>query len=231
MAATVIAFESHEEMNQKALTLPDQARSITITDQPTYDLAAEKLLGVAELRREIVAHYAPLKASAFETHRKICGAEKTMLAPVEEAEAILKRGIGAYQTEQRQIQEQRDREARALAEQAAAEALEQSIEAAEKDGASVEEVAAIINQPAPVPVVRTAPVFTPVAGVSTAKTYKVEVYDLKALCNAVARGLVAENFVTANLVALNGVARSTRGSVRIAGCRVTEDVSVRAGRR
>ena len=39
-----------------------------------------------------------------------------MLAPVAEAEVILKCGIGAYQVEQSRIQDEREREARAAAE-------------------------------------------------------------------------------------------------------------------
>ena len=231
MSAPAVTTIDGSTLETKALTLPEQARAIVIADQATYEQAGEKLLAVAELRREIEDHHRPLKQKAHEAHKAVCDAEKKMLGPVEEAESILKRGIATYTAEQRRIQEQREREAREAAERAQAEALEASVEAAEAEGASAEEVRAIIEQPAPAPVVYVPPTVQKVAGVSAAKTYRAEVYNLKELCKAVSRGEVSEAFVSANLVALNGVARSTRGSVRIPGVRIVEDLNVRAGRR
>jgi hypothetical protein len=216
---------------EMVLALPDQARAIVIRDQETYELAASRLLDIAAARRVIIEYHAPLKAKAHEAHAAICKAEKGMLAPVEEAERILKTSIGAYTAEQRRIQMAREQEARDAAERARLEVLEASIEAAEADGASAEEVQAIIEQPAPVPVVYVAPIVQKVSGVSTAKTYRAELVNIKLLCAAVAKGECSEAYVTANMPALNGVARSTRGSINIPGVRVVEDTSVRAGRR
>jgi hypothetical protein len=228
--ATTINIETRE-LEQKALTLPEQAKAIIIRDQPTYELAAEKLLAVAAMRREITEYHAPLKAKAHEAHKAICNAEAGMLAPVAEAERILKTGIATYTAEQRRIQEQREREAREAADRAAAEALEASIEAAEAEGASVDEVQAIIEQPMVAPAVYVAPTIQPVSGIGTAKTYHAELVSIRELCKAVALGQVPEAYVSANLPALNGVARSTKGSMRIPGIRIVEDTQVRAGRR
>lgn len=228
-SATVVSING--ELEAKALTLPEQAKAIVIVDQLSYELAAEKLLAVAAMRREITDYHAPLKAKAHEAHKAICTAEAGMLAPVTEAEAILKRAIGTYQMEQRRIQEERDRAAREESERQRIESLEASIEAAEAEGASVEEVQAIINQPMVAPVVRVAPTLQPVAGVSAAKTYRAEVVNIRELCKAVAMGQVPEAYVAANMPSLNGVARSTRGSIRIPGVRIVEDTTVRAGRR
>jgi hypothetical protein len=228
-SATVVSING--ELEAKALTLPEQAKAIVIVDQPSYELAAEKLLAVAAMRREIVDYHAPLKAKAHEAHKAICTAESGMLAPVTEAEATLKRAIGAYQMEQRRIQEERDRAAWEESERLRLEALEASIEAAEAEGASVEEVQAIINQPMVAPVARVARTLQPVAGVSAAKTYRAEVVSIRELAKAVATGQAPESYINANLPALNGVARATRGSVRIPGVRIVEETQIRAGRR
>ena len=230
-AARVIEIAEPEQLKQTALTLPEQAKAIIIRDQATYELAADKLLTVAAVRREIVDYHKPLKQKAHEAHAAICAAENGMLAPVAEAEAILKRSIGAYQMEQRRIQEEQERIAREAAELAAAHALEASIEAAELEGATAEEVKAIIEQPVAAPVVYVAPTVQQVSGVSTAKTYRAELVNLRELCKAVAAGAVPEAYVTANMTALNGMARSTRGSIKIPGVRIVEDTTVRAGRR
>jgi hypothetical protein len=220
-----------ENLQKQVMTLPEAARAVVIHDQASYEFAAEKLLTVAAMRREIVEYHAPLKQKAHEAHKAICNAEASMLAPVAEAEKILKQGIAAYQIEQRRIQEEQERLARQAAEQARLEALEASIEAAEAEGASVEEVQAIIEQPMVTPAVRVAPTIQHVAGVSAAKTYRAEVINIRELCKAVAMGQCSEAYVTANMPALNGVARSTRGSIRIPGVRIVEDATVRAGRR
>ena len=220
-----------DELKQTALTLPQQAKAIIITDQATYEVAAEKLLGVAALRRQIVDYHKPLKQKAHEAHAAICAAEAGMLAPVAEAEMILKRGIGAYQAEQARIQEQREREAREKAEREAAELLEQQLEAAEAEGATPEEVQAIIEQPAPAPVIRVEPTIQRAAGISTAKIYRAEVFDIKKLARAVADGCVAATLIEGNTVALNQLARATKGSVAIPGVRVIEEQAVRVARR
>jgi hypothetical protein len=97
------------DIEQKALTLPDQARallspSLIVTDQSTYTLAASKLLDIAALRREIQAYHKPLKQAANLAHKTICDAEAKLLSPVSQAEEILKRGIALYEQNQKRIQ-------------------------------------------------------------------------------------------------------------------------------
>lgn len=226
-----IDIAPERELEEKALTLPEQARAMIIRDQATYETASEKLLGVAELRKEIAAHWAPLKQAAHESHHRICTAEKTMLAPVEAAEAILKRGIGTYRMEQERLRLDAERIAREVAERAAAEALEASIEAAEAEGASPEEVRAIIEQPRPASVVYVAPTVLHVKGVSMADSWKAQVTNLLELVKAVAEGRAPVNLVMPNETALGQIARATKGSMAIPGVRIFNDPGVRAGRR
>lgn len=155
-----------QQLETRALTLPEQARAIIITDQQSFEVAGQKMLDVAALRKEIVAYHKPLKEKAHETHRAICQAEAGMLEPVERAEKILKSGIAAWVTEQRRLEEEA-RRAEALraqqeaerqrvlavieAQKAQAKADEERLKLAlqaEKAGASAENITAILEQPA-----------------------------------------------------------------------------------
>jgi hypothetical protein len=220
-----------KEFEPEALTFKEKAAGLEVKDQATYSSACEMLLGIKDLRKEAESHHRPMIEAAHKSWKTTLAGLQKIDDPLAEAERILKRSIGAYESEQRRIQEQLEREAREAAERAAAEALESSIEAAEAEGATVEEVQAIINQPMPAPVVYVAPTVQKVSGVSTAKTYRVEVFNLRELCKAVVMGTVPEAYVTANMPSINGVARSTQGSIKIPGIRIVEDTQVRAGRR
>ena len=159
------ALEPARELEQRALSLPEQARAITIRDQQTYTLAATTLQDVVAMRRQIVDYHKPLKDKAHQAHKAICDAEAGMLKPIADAEAILKRGIGAWEMEQRRIEEEARRkaeeEARRAAEVerqrlalelekarlAAEEAALVAAAEAEAAGASTDAINAILEQP------------------------------------------------------------------------------------
>lgn len=226
-----IAIEPIAELDQKALTLPEKAKAIKVIDQQTYDVAVEELKGIVALRKEIVEHHAPLKAKAHEAHKAICDAEKKLLQPVDLAERTIKSAIGTYESEQRRIEEERQRKIREELERQAAEQIESAAVEAESQGASVEEVAAIIEQPLIVPRVAPAPTFQRAAGVSTSQTFAAEVFDIKALCKAIGEGKVPANYVSPNMTALNQRARADRQALSIPGVRAVPVSNVRVGGR
>lgn len=231
-AAQIIDIEPRElALERKALYWPNRAREMRIFDQATYELAADALRGIKLLRDEIEQTFGPIVKKAHEAHKEAVAQRKKVEAPLEEAERIFKGNISGYLIEQERIRLEAERKAREEAERLQAEAIEASIEAAEESGASAEEIAAIIEQPMVAPVVSVAPTVQPVSGISAAKTYRVEVVNLRELAKAVATGAVPETYIAANLPALNGVARSTRGAISIPGVRIVEDSVIRAGRR
>lgn len=117
------------ELNQKALSLPEQARALVITNQATFDAAGDFLKGVVAMRAEITGTFGPLKQKAFEAHRAICAEETRLLQPVSDAERIVKGARISYQAEQERIRQERERQARLEAERQAAELRRQQIEA------------------------------------------------------------------------------------------------------
>jgi hypothetical protein len=265
LTAPVIPIEPEpSQLETRALSLPQQARAIQIADQPTYDRAAALLLDVAAMRKEITDYHAPLKQKAFEAHRAICDAEKKMLAPITEAESVLKSSIATYTAEQRRKEEEarrlaaleaqrREEEARRKAALALEEQRRKEEEArlkaavkAEERGAAPEVVQAILEQPpsitteevqavietpvyvAPRPV---QPSFKAASGVVTRETWRAEVTSIRELCKAIAEGRASENFVTANMTALNQVARAMKTTFNVPGVRAVPETGVAAGRR
>jgi hypothetical protein len=219
------------ELEQKASTLADQAKALKIVDQPSYDLAAERLLAVADLRTEIVAHHEPIKRAAHAAWQQVITAEKRLLNPVVEAERVYKAGIAAYEAEQLRLEAEARAKAEAEARRLAEEQRERELEQAEAEGADVEEITAMINAPLVVERPAVEPTFQPAKGLSLAATWKGEVTSLDTLVKAIAAGKANISLVMPNEVAINQLARATRGTLQIPGIRFFTQASVRAGRR
>ena len=219
------------ELETKALTLADQAKALKVIDQPSYDLAAERLLAVADLRREIVAHHEPIKRAAHTAWQQVLAAEKRLLDPVADAERIYKAGIGSYEAEQRRSEAEARTKAEADARRLAEEQRELELEQAEAEGATSEEVAAMINAPLPMITTQVQPAFHAARGISTALTWRAELTSLAALVKAIAEGKADLHLVKANDTALNEKARATRGTLVIPGVRFFSEPIVRAGRK
>lgn len=63
-------------VQQRAMSLIEQARALKITDQQSLDVAANYLGIEAELRKKIEAHHAPMKAAAWAAHKEAVKAEQ-----------------------------------------------------------------------------------------------------------------------------------------------------------
>jgi hypothetical protein len=219
------------DLENKALTLTQEARALAVTDQRTYQLAAERLLAVADLRREIVAHHEPIKRAAHSAWQQVLAAEKRLLDPVADAERIYKTGIASYEAEQRRREAEARAKAEAAAQRAAEEQRERELEQAEAQGADAEEITAMIAAPLVVPPARVEPAFQQAKGVTVAANWKGEVTSLEALVKGIAGGKANLNLVMANEPAINQLARATRGTLQIPGIHFFSQSTVRAARR
>lgn len=106
---STVAEPQEQQFEQTALSVRDAAKAIKIVDQASYDVAAEKFKGVAQLEKEIIAHHKPMKEAAHKAHRTVCDKEKELLEPVQEAKRALSRKIGGWDTEQQRIQRDEQR--------------------------------------------------------------------------------------------------------------------------
>jgi len=106
----------------EALTWPERARALTITDQASYDTAAGMKKTLADFRKRIVEEFAPLKQAAHNAHRLLTSKEASCLAPITEAEQILVGAINRFTDEQERLR--REEQARLDAQRREAERIE-----------------------------------------------------------------------------------------------------------
>lgn len=230
-----------ELVTRKAQTWPEVARAAAeqIADPESYTSASELLLGIKELRREANEVFDPIIATALQAHRTAVAQKRTVTDPLDEADRLIKRGMVAYDEAQARREEERRRrlEAEARREEedrrlAQAVALEQAGREFGDDGL-VAEADALIAEPIETPPVRVEPARPKVAGISYTTRWSASVTDLMALVRYVAANPQFSNLLTPNMPALNGMARSLRGSLALPGVRAvsSRDVSAGGGRR
>lgn len=213
-------------MEETALTWPERATAITIIDQASYDLAANTLIEIAEIEKQIKAHHAPMKTTAHNAHKAAVIAEKKFLDPLVTAKSTIKRAISSWEVEQRKIREEAEREAREKARKEEEEIrLAKALEA-EKAGKSEAEVEKIIDTPVEVKVEPVKPAFIPSANVGTRETWKAEVIDINLLCQAVANGEAPILSVLANMPFLNTAVRAAKENFKIPGVKAVKETSI-----
>lgn len=185
--------DAKAQLEQKALSIPEKARSIIVRDQATLDAAGAMLTEVIKpLRKQAAEVFEPIIAAGLKAHREALAGKAKVEAPLIEAEEILKSSTKVYLIDQERIRreeedrlrrEQEAREAeefrlaedRRLAEEAALNAQlqaehEREIEEALESlpwNADTTQVAEICSTPAPEPI-RIAPeipVFAPVLSI------------------------------------------------------------------
>jgi len=229
--AAMIEIASTPEPAEKALarqaaSWPDRARALRVVDQPTYEQASEHLIGIKGLRASIEETFGPIIAKAHAAHKEAVAQRKKVEAPLEEAECILKKGISGYLAEQERLRREEERRLREAVELQAAAELEQRIEEAERSGAPVAEINAMIEQPLVVPAPVAPPRVQRVEGISMRETWRAEVVDKAALIRAAAVRPDLHALLEVNVPALNGMARALKSAMSIPGVRAVCETGV-----
>lgn len=163
-------------IEQKALSVPDRARSIEINDNESYVRAGELLKAIKDIRREIDETFDSVIKKAHEAHKEAVAKKKKAEAPLLEAEAIIKPRIAGYIAEQERI---RQAEERRLQEEARKREEEARLaEAVHLESVGDKEAAeSVLDEPVAPPVV-VLPKTTPkIEGISSRKAWKYRVKD------------------------------------------------------
>ena len=219
-----------KELEQTALSWPAKAQAIAITNQVSYDDAAEFIVRIVGLRKQVIEHHAPVKLATHKAHKEAVAAEKKLLDPLRQAETIIKRAISDWDAQQERIRMEEQRKLEAAQRKADDDARLALAQEAEENGATEETVDEILETPVVVPAIVAAPTYQRTSGISTTKRWRAEVVDIKALCRAIGDGKAPSNLVLPNMTALNGLARALKESFNTPGCKAVTDssVSVRA---
>jgi hypothetical protein len=224
------ALLAQTEIEQLSLSIPEQAKSLKICDDVTYQKGGELFHTIKDLRREIDLVFSPIINAAHKAHKEACDQRRKVEAPLLEGEAILKLSMANYNEELERKAKEKQRKLEDLARRLAEEATLQAAIHAEAQGNN-EVAEAIISTPIEVaPIVQVAEV-TKIEGVSYRENWRAEIVSLMELVKAIASGSMPITLVVANEVALNQMARALKNAMNIPGVRAVCEKTVTDGRR
>ena len=237
-------------LQREGLTLLERARALVVVDDTTFRQADELDRLGKDGERRIKEFMDPICDAANRAHKEATSRRAKLLEIPGEVRRLARAGITTYEQEQARLAQEaaaaaeRERqrleaEARVQAEREQArlrkEAEDRRLEeaAAAEAAGDVETATKLIEAPVEVPTVEAAPVFMPPApvfappeiqGRSFRSQWKAQCVDLKLVVRAAAAGnQTALACLMWNDVAANGLARSTRGGVRVDGIRFFEE--------
>lgn len=207
------------ELETQALSIPEQAKALTIVDPASYEKAGGVLVVIKGLRKRIDETFDPIISKAFAAHKEAKAQKTKVEAPLVVAEDYLKPLMARYNADQEKKRREEEAKAQAEARKKAEDEQQARALAAEQRG-DHKKAEAIISQPVVV-----APVIIPketpkVAGVSFRQTWKARVVD---------ETLVPREYLCVDTVKLNGYARSMKGSAMVAGVEFYSEDVVSAG--
>jgi vacuolar-type H+-ATPase subunit I/STV1 len=205
-----------EVIEQQALTLYEQATLLSVTDQASYQSAGELAKTLKSMGTKILDFFAPMKKSTHEAWKSVCSRENEALAPIKEADALLRKNMTRFIDEQEHIRREEQRKLEEAAREAARKEQERLLaQAAKADEKGKADKAEDLLERAEN--VYVAPVFVPAAvdktvtinnGSVTRKTdLVITVTDLKALCGEVFAGRVPTTVLEAKPGALKSWAK------------------------
>ncbi len=130
------------EMGKEVTAVEMEAGAIVINTDEDYESAAAFGRTIKQKTAQVQEFFAPMKKAAHDAHANICAREKAILAPLVEAERILKKTMGNYLMEvERRRKEEEERQR--LAAQAEADKKLQEAMALESAGKTDEAEAAL----------------------------------------------------------------------------------------
>lgn len=155
MTPTAVMETPLKESEQKALSVPEQAKAFIVSDNDQYVKGEEFLATCKALEDEIHKAWDETVELAHAAHKSAVASRKKYLDPLEEGRRILKGKMITFQTEQERIRKEKQRQAEA---EATAREEEEKLAAAlqaEQEGDKTT-ADAILEEP-----VQTAPVIVP----------------------------------------------------------------------
>lgn len=217
MDSTAIETTRGQLVRQEALTWPQRARAVAVTNDGTYVDATDLLKGIKALRTKIGEIFDPHIRRAYDAHKALVRQKAEAESPLSEAEGIIKHALVGYteaQEHKRRAEEARLREeARQREEERRlneAAALERNA-VDTGDPLALAQAQELMEQPIDVPVI-VLPTATPkVAGISYRDVWKFRVVNATVL---------PREYLIADETKIGGVVRALKGATKIPGIEV-----------
>lgn len=218
----MIMIENTEvkEVTTLALSVPDQAKQISIKTMDDYVRAGEIMLTIKAIRKKITETFKPIKQKMDAAKQEVLDQERAADAPLKEAESWLSPQIITWNREQERIRQEEEARLREIARKEEEERQLQEAILAEQSGQK-EEAEAIISAP-----VQAAPVVVPkavpkVAGMSIRDNWKFRITNEK---------LIPREYLKVDEVKIGQVVRAMKSAANIPGVEVYNEGTV-SGRR
>ncbi len=203
-----------------------RVQAISVDNEVAYGMAGELLKQVKQMQKTITAYWEPMRVSAKKTYDDVLAKKKEMLEPMNAAEKVLKKKMGAYTLDLERKAREKEEERRKEAEEAAAKKLEEAVELESRGDVGAAEFAMVEaemydNYADTVTIKAEAP---KVSGVSSQKTWKIKAIDsskVPVMFNGVELRPVDEKAVLR-------LVKASKGQISIPGVEIEEDVVLSA---
>lgn len=204
----------------------DEVNAIAVTDKESH---GEALAIIGECRRReraIAERLEPAIKASYQAHKSMTKLRREFQSPYVAARAVLGPRCQKYERDERERAEQERREREQAARKAEEERLLAEAAAAEEAG-DAEQAAEILDEAVTIeaPVIVAEPEVAKVEGTTRVTRWRGEVADKLVLIRYIAEHPEWSHLLVPNMPAVNGLARSQRGELRIPGLRAVEDTS------
>lgn len=206
-----------QEIETRAMTMPEQARSLLVKDDDSYRVGAELLSRVKAFKEEASKSFDPIIKKAHDSHKEALAQKKKIIAPIEEAERIVKNSMALYLAaiEKKKREEERVLRERALREEEERRLQDAILAEAEGDSEQAEEIlSSNTNIIAPVQTTIEKP---KADNVCTKTVWKFNVVDVS---------LIPNQFKEINLTAISSVVRAMKSNTNIPGIEVYSETQI-----
>jgi len=223
MGEAALSLVETTPVEEKALSIVDQAKAVKIVDNQSYVAAGGVWKAIGDMIREVKDTFDPICDAAHKAHKQAVEKRAKYLDPLTSAQRSVKGLMSAYDAELERIRREEQARLEAIARKEEEERrLQEAIdaEAALKDqGATKEEVAeetaAILETP-----VTVAPVVIPKA---VPKMQGGPVYRTVWKAKIINERLIPREYLVPDMVKINGVVRSLKGAANIPGVQAYEE--------
>lgn len=224
VAKIAYSQEDEQKLNAELSLVEIQADSIFVTDAESFQAAADFGRVIKQKQALVKEFFEPLKKAANAAHKAVCAKEKSALAPLASAEAIIKQRMTDYTIEQERIRRAAEEELRRKQqEEAAKKAAEAAaLEAAgktEEANAAMAEAVAVESISQTLTVQQEAPKAT---GAAVKRDWEVTIVDESAVPVSIAGAVIRP----VDLSAVKSLVRASKGQISIPGITITETANI-----
>ena len=210
-------MEKTKEVETKALTIVEQAKSVKVADNQSYTNAGILWKQIGDMIKEVKETFDPICEAANKAHKEATGKRAKFLNPLVSAQKSIKQLMSAYDAEQERLRLEEERRLFEIARKQEEERRLMEAIAAEEAG-EIEEAETIIEEQEYAPPVVVQKSIPKMEGGPVYRTiWSAEVVSIKDLCRAVSEGKASPELVLPNMPALNKLAVALKNTLQVSG--------------